>query len=429
MIKSCIQTIKKEFFNPLLDFRIRLFHILAFGGITVSFLTILISVITNIWESAFISFLLFSISIFLVLFTQKTMKYQIAYGITIVVIFMILLPFMFFTSGAHQSGMPSIFLLAVLFTILMMKGKKAILISFIEILEYSFICLFAYFHPEWVIHYETEWQVLMDILFAFTCVSFICGLVLYFYLKEYEKQKELLQEQNEKLKKYDASRSTFLTTVSHEIKNPLNAIQVHAIDTMELLQEKRLDRKTMTQNQEVISHMVMRINRIVTDLKDTVAIEKGLLSLSLSKVKLEALVNEVVNTYFSKNNVNHNELELKIETLEPILIDAARIVQVITNLLANALQHTKNGCISIKVYRKNNDQYITITDNGEGMSEMVRKKVFQGYTSDTQEPWRHGIGLYVSHQIIKAHGGKMWISSTLNQGTTITFSLPKRNEL
>ena len=426
MIDLLIKNIKDTFFSSKLDSRVRLFNILAFGGIIISFFTIVISIVTNMWETAFLSFLLLCISIFLMVFTQKTMQYQVAYIITIIVIFIILLPFMFFTSGAHQSGMPSIFLLAVLFTILMIEGKKAILISIVEILEYSFICLFAYFHPELVIHYENEWQVLMDILFAFSFVSLISGGVLYFHLKEFDKQKILLQEQNKKLKHYDESRKLFLTTVSHEIKNPLNAIYVHALDTKELLDERKIDRKIIRNNQETISNMVMRIDRILTDLKDTVAIEQGRLSLSLSEVLLENLVSEVANTYFKKNNTNNNKLTLEISTLPKIKADPARIIQVITNLLDNAIKHTKSGYISIKVFKVDGGQAISVSDNGEGMSEDEINKVFKGYTSENKEPWRQGIGLYVSYQIVEAHGGKIKITSTLNKGTTVTFCLPER---
>ena len=75
---------------------------------------------------------------------------------------------------------------------------------------------------------------MVDIIFAFTCVSLICGVVLFFYLKEYDRQRELLHEQNKKLQRYDASRSVFLTTVSHEVKNPLNAINLYARDKIPL---------------------------------------------------------------------------------------------------------------------------------------------------------------------------------------------------
>lgn len=128
----------------------------------------------------------------------------------------------------------------------------------------------AYLSSFYVTNYKSEWEILTDIIFASAAASIDSGLTLYLHLREYTLQRKLLQEQNEKLQRYDASRSTFLTTVSHEIKNPLNAINLHARDTVELMEEVPLDLALMRENQETIEKMVVRIDRILVDLKDTV---------------------------------------------------------------------------------------------------------------------------------------------------------------
>ena len=99
--------------------------------------------------------------------------------------------------------------------------------------------------------------------------------MLYFHLKEYNEQQRLLAEQNLRLRQYDNAKSTFLTTVAHEIKNPLNSISLHARDTSELLAETPLDFSLMQENLSTIEQSVMRIDRIVLDLMDTVSIEQG----------------------------------------------------------------------------------------------------------------------------------------------------------
>ena len=404
-MKSFLKKFHIRFFDWPLDFRVRLFHILAFGGIAISFFTVTISLIMGMWETAGLAAVLIVFSLGLILFTQRTGKYQIAYFLTVTVIFMVVLPMMF--------------------TVLMIKGKAALLISLLEIAEYSAVCVFAYYHPEFVTHYETEGQILVDIIFAFTCVSLICGVVLFFHLREYDRQRELLYEQNEKLRRYDASRSVFLTTVSHEVKNPLNAINLYARDTLELMGEEEPDALMIQSNQQVIEKMVVRIDRILTDLKDTVAIEQGRLALNLAPMRLSKLLKEVSGTYFGKDASGGNELVLDIdESLLPISADYARIVQVVTNLLSNAIQHTKAGRIRISLYKQDGEQIVVIADNGEGMKEELQEQVFKGYISSDKEYWRHGIGLYVSHQIIEAHGGRIWIESKLGEGTTVTFTLP-----
>lgn len=425
---TLITDIRTKLFGHTLDFRIRLFNILALGGVIVSLFTVLISITMEMWQTAAVAAFLVVLSISLILFTQKTGKYRIAYHVTIVTIFMIFIPMMFFTSGGHRSGMPTVFLFAVLFTVLMLDGKNGIFISFLEIAEYAAVFVFAYLHPEYVTHFDSEVQVLIDVIFANTCVSLICGVVLYFHLKEYDRQREQLHIQNEKLTRYDASRLTFLTTVSHEIKNPLNAINLHAHDTIEMMDEAQIDTQEIKKNQQIIENMVRRIDRILMDLKDTVAIEQGRLSLSLAPLNLEELLVEISETYFGKNNTSGNKIVLDLEHNLPLIeADYARLTQVVTNLLSNAIQHTKNGVITISLYKKGNEQIAVVSDNGEGMSEDLKKDVFHRYVSSGEEYWRHGIGLYVCNQIIEAHGGRIWLESRLNQGTSVAFTLPDKS--
>ncbi len=424
----------KQLLQPITDegqdFRVQLFGVLALGGVAISLLTCIISMITAMWITAGISLALIFISLGLLGYTHKTGNYEIASIITVVLVFMIVFPIMFFTSGGHRSGMPSVFLFAVLFTVLMIRGPMALVISMLEIVEYAAVCIFAFFHPEYVTFYETEAEILSDIIFAFSAMSIICGTVLYLHLREYDRQREILRQQNEKLKRYDASRSTFLTTVSHEIKNPLNAINLHARDTVELMEESPLELELMRENQQVIAKMVGRIDRILVDLKDTVAIEQGRLSLSLAPMHTQNLIRETARNYFGKNDTAGNALRLELdERLPPIHGDYARLTQVLTNLLSNAMQHTQKGSITVSLTGDAGEQRICVSDNGEGMDEEMRSKVLHGYVSASEDYWRHGIGLYVCKQIVEAHGGKIWIESELGRGTRVSFTLPGREEL
>ena len=151
----------RSFFAHLMrreqDFRIRLFHVLALAGIAISIATLLLNLCTSMWTGVLISGLLVVISTSLLLFIYWTGRYQLGYGITITVIFLILFPLLFFTSGGYHSGAPCVFVLAVLFTVLMLGGKRALLVSLLEVIEYSGVCMFAYYHPEYVTNYKSEW--------------------------------------------------------------------------------------------------------------------------------------------------------------------------------------------------------------------------------------------------------------------------------
>ena len=412
-------------FGRGLDFRVRLFNVLAMAGVGISAATVALNLVTGMWHGAILSLALTLLSAGLLMYIYKTENYEIGYYITIVAIFMISFPIMFFSSGGYKSGMPSVFIFAILFTVLMLEGKKALIVSLLEIGEYSAICIYAFLSPYSVRWFESEWDIMADTMVSTALVSISCGLVLFLHLREYEAQKRQLQLQNEKLKHQDEAKSVFLTTVAHEIKNPLNAINLHARDTFELLEEQPEEIAIMQGNQQTIEKMVVRIDRIVVDLMDTVAIEQGRLALDLAPVRLSTLLKEASESYFGKNNIGENHLILDIdESLMPINADYARILQVVTNLLSNAMRHTKRGYIKITLREAEGCQVVTVSDNGEGMPEEIKSKVFKGYVSVSKEYWRHGIGLYVCYRIIEAHRGEINIESELGKGTAISFTLP-----
>ena len=414
-----------RFFDRELDFRVRLFNVLAIAGTAISAATLLLNMITAMWASAALSAVLTVLSAGLLIFTYKTGKYRVGYLVTIAVIFMLLFPILFFTSGGYRSGMPSMFIFAVLFTVLMLEGKTALFVSVAEILEYIAVSVIGYLNPGLVTWFAAESEMLADILITTTAVAVSCGVVLYLHLREYEAQRVKLAEQNDRLKRNDEVKSVFLTTVAHEIKNPLNAINLHARDTFELLDEPNPEIQIMKENQKTIEKMVVRIDRIVVELMDTVAIEQGRLSLDLAPVRLSQLLREAAEKYFGKADMADNKLVLELDdTLPLISADYARIMQVVTNLLSNSLRHTKNGVIVISLKKQNSEQIVSVSDNGTGMSDEIKARAFDGYVSVSDEYWRHGIGLYVSRRIVEAHGGKIWIESEPGRGTAVSFTLP-----
>ena len=425
-----IKNLCASFFDSRLDFRVRLFNVLAVAGVWISVATIVLNLITGMWTSAVLSAMLALLSGGLLIFTYKTGRYNRGYITTIVSIFMILFPMQFFASGGYKGGMPSLFIFAVLFTVLMLEGKAALLVSLAEIAEYTAICIFGYCNPRYVTWFATELEMLTDTLVTTTAVSISCGIVMFLHIREYAMQRKQLSRQNEQLKLHDETKSVFLTTVAHEIKNPLNAINLHARDTFELLDEPQPDIEIMKENQKTIEKMVVRIDRIVVELMDTVAIEQGRLSLDIAPLRLSRLLTEAANTYFGKNYTGGNTLKLELdETLPPINADYARIMQVVTNLLSNSMQHTKNGVITISLKSRGKSQLVSVSDTGEGMGEELKNKALEGYVSISKEYWRHGIGLYVCHKIITAHKGDIWIESELGKGTTVSFTLPQSEDM
>ncbi len=408
------------------DVRIKLFNVLALGGSITSFFVCLFDLFYNSLISAFINAILFFLSVSLLAYSQKTGKYQLCYLLTIVSIFFIGFPILFFMNGGYQGGMPSFFVFAILFTVLMLDKEYARIVALLEFIIYISLFIFAYYYPKTIIYFETDFNLMIDVLIGFSLSATVCGICLYLHLREYEAQKEILAKQNEQLKIYNDAKTSFLTTVAHEIRNPLTAISANARDAKEILYDEhdKEEEELVQNNLDTVEKIVFRIDRILTDLMDTVSIEQGKFKITKASIQLEDILYESAQSFAVDIKNTHNTIEYKINPLPPILADHDRLLQVMTNLLSNSIKYTRNGTISICLYEEKGFQVVRVKDTGEGMAKKIQSDVFKGYVSMSKEYWRHGIGLYVCHQIITAHGGVIAVESEEGEGTQITFKLP-----
>ena len=425
-----LRDIFHSLFSPTLDFRVRLFNILASGGTIISLIMAFLSFGTGSWGNVLINFALVVISGGLFLYSYYSGKYQRCYLITIVLIFLIVFPIMFFTSGGYHGGMPAFFVFAIIFTVLMLEKWRALIVSLLEIVLYMGLCLVAYHFPDSVTPFATEKDRLADVLLAFVSVSIVCGIVLYFHLKEYNQQQILLKEQNQRLRSLDNAKSTFLTTVAHEIKNPLNSISLHARDTSELLEEEPLDFSLMQQNLRTIEQSVMRIDRIVLDLMDTVSIEQGRLALSLVPSDLGTLLHSVEKDFSSHPSSGNNQLVLTIQPdLPEISADPERLIQVVTNLISNAYRYGKeNGHILVRLHSNDTGASerrslsLSVEDDGIGISKEEQKHIFQRFyqVDPSRSGAGTGLGLSMVQQIAEFHNGTVTVKSAPGDGSIFT---------
>jgi signal transduction histidine kinase len=227
-------------------------------------------------------------------------------------------------------------------------------------------------------------------------------------------------------------KSDFLAAVAHEISGPLTVISASSADTIALLAELPAPPANMgeiMENHERIERRVTLLDRVITDLMDTVAIENGRLALSRRPVKLADFLKTVCDAGFEHSDKNSNRIAYDFQPDLPcIWLDPTRIEQVMTNLISNAVRHTKAGVIIVKLTRTDKTQTVSVMDDGEGMDAEIAAVVMKQYAPSVQgEYWRHGIGLFLCRQIIVSHGGEIWIETEKGRGATVSFAL--REEL
>ena len=424
------------YFNQDLDLHVQSFNLLGFAGMAAG---IVVAVVNFVLDTDAVTVILClsasALAFILLRIAGKKISHRICCRITVFLVFILAFPVLFFNAGGYKSGMPCFFIFAIIFTAIMLEKHARTAALAIEFILYVGCCLAAYYHPGLVNHFEFEIQYVADAITGITVCGVLLLLVVLLHIRIYNLRQTQIRElnrelesRNETLTRYDRMKSDFLAAVAHEVSKPLAVIAASSADTMELLKESPADMNEIIGNHERIEKKVMLIDGIVTDLMDAVAIENGRLSLTRRFVKLSELLKSVCDTVFKQLDANNNRITYEFQPhLPQIWADTARIEQVMTNLISNAVRHTNNGVITVKLTRADKSQAVSVTDNGEGMNEEIARIAFKQYVSSGKDYWRHGIGLYVCRQIILSHGGEIRIDSEKGRGTTVSFTLMEEN--
>ncbi|MBE9037783.1 ATP-binding response regulator [aff. Roholtiella sp. LEGE 12411] len=225
-------------------------------------------------------------------------------------------------------------------------------------------------------------------------------------------------------------KSQFLATTSHELRNPLHII-INCIRLVEdgLCDNREEEMEFLKRADETAIHLLSIIN----DLLDISKIEAGKLSVVIAPIDLRKILLEVIN--LQSVNVQHKGLQLKCELgAEPIPIkaDAAKLKQVLINVIGNATKFTETGSITIttKVQYSagKSEVVVTVKDTGMGIEPAQQHKLFRPFVMvDTTTPQFEGtgLGLAISRNLIELMGGKITLESVgLDQGTTVSITLP-----
>jgi signal transduction histidine kinase len=224
------------------------------------------------------------------------------------------------------------------------------------------------------------------------------------------------------------SREDFMAMVSHDLRSLLGGIALSA----ELLKEVGKGDQPfvkVTQYAERIQRFTARMNRLVADLMDVASIEAGKLALVRVRRRASLLLRDAMEAFEPAAAAHGIVLECESGSDAGIVeIDHERILQVLTNLVGNALKFTpKNGRIKIRIEGRGDDVHFSVADTGEGVPDALREKIFERYfQSNVTDRRGLGLGLFISKSIVEAHGGTIWAESTPGKGSTFHFTVPAR---
>lgn len=239
----------------------------------------------------------------------------------------------------------------------------------------------------------------------------------------------------------DAAKSSFLSTVSHELRTPLTSVLGFAKIIRRRLEERLFplipedDRKVQQAKQQVVDNLGVvvsegeRLTKLIDDVLDLAKIEAGKFTWNMATVSMADVIERATAATASLFEAKKLTLLREVEPdLPAITGDQDRLIQVVINLISNAVKFTPDGSIKVALRRDGDDLTVSVTDSGIGIAPADQPKVFEKFKQVgdtlTDKPKGTGLGLPICKEIVEYHGGRIWVESEPGKGSTFSFALP-----
>lgn len=255
------------------------------------------------------------------------------------------------------------------------------------------------------------------------------------YNKRLREREKEIRVQYEKLKKTDKAQKEFINVAAHELRTPIQPV----LGLSEILHSKIKDTK-QRELLGVITRNAKRLQRLSDDILDVTRIESQSLILNKEQFNLNDVLSTAIQDHKIEIEKTNSNLKLLYENVDNnddnifVVADRTRLIQVISNLIRNAIKFTKEGVISINARKEttdydndnnnnNNQVVISVKDTGSGIDPDILPRLFSKFATKSFEGT--GLGLFISKSIIENHGGRIWaVNNADGKGATFSFSIP-----
>ena len=245
------------------------------------------------------------------------------------------------------------------------------------------------------------------------------------FIEEQRRLSDELKTANEEIQQRERMKDEFINVAAHEMRTPVQPI----LGLSELLKAMRHENKLpVTKEEELLDMIISNAKRLLLlqeNILDVSRIENKLLKLNKDQCDLVEIISTAIQD--TENQIDKNMVEMRYNPSEtnPLLVhaDRAKLTQVVSNLLNNAIKFTQAGSITVDVVKDDNKAIVRIKDTGAGIHPRVESKLFSKFVTNSSSGT--GLGLFISKSIVEAHGGKISGSNnTSGKGATFSFSLP-----
>ncbi len=259
----------------------------------------------------------------------------------------------------------------------------------------------------------------IDILGSILCFSA-------FWFKRFFRNAEENAKLNEQLRVSDKLKDQFLANTSHELRTPLHGI-LNIAQTVAAKEKHTMDRASF-ENMELLITISRRMSQLLDDLLDVAQLQDKRIVLQKEALRIQAVASGVGGML--RYITDSKPVQLKIDmadSVPPVWADEKRLVQILFNLIHNALKYTDEGTVVISAETRGETVVIQVSDSGIGMDEETQARIFLPYEQGLQGRSGSGgigLGLSICKQLVELHGGDLTVRSEPGRGSVFSFALP-----
>jgi PAS domain S-box-containing protein len=244
--------------------------------------------------------------------------------------------------------------------------------------------------------------------------------------KDISKRRQLEDE----LRNLNDAKSTFVSTVSHELRTPVTSIK--SLTEVLSHEMESLSEENVTRYLNIINEECDRLSELISGLLDLQRLNAGKLEADLKTIRLAEIVRRAIELF--GEFAAQNEIELTSDFADPdhmtaVMGDRGQLLRILSNLLSNAFKYSNsNGKISIRLSREDENVRLAVTDNGIGISDDEKDKVFDKFyrvdNSATRKEGGSGLGLAITKELVELHNGRIWVEDAQDGGCCFNVLIP-----
>lgn len=425
----------KKFFQESFDIQHRLLNIILLSGM----LGIVLSCISSIFLGFDpFSYLLIGICLVFFVFTlwvaNGLKKPQLAVIILSIITNNIILPLLYLYSGGMKSGIPIWCLMGLIFSVMLLKGKKAYIILSINLLGFLAAVFISYKFPQFLITIDSIKFIYIDMVIAVVMVASIFTLIFKYQAYVYEKQKKEILNAYKEAQKATNAKSEFLSKISHDIRTPVNAV----VGYTEIAKRNINDKEKLKDAFNKISIASNHLLNLIDEVLDMSKIESGkAYKIEEEVCHLSDLVDEVTRLMqkeiSDKNLKVHTNFSLMDDGV--VSCDRLHLSQILLNLLCNAIKYSypeKNIFIDVVQFTSDDESNsiyeFHVKDEGCGINQDYLDKIFIPFEREknalNNAVAGTGLGLAITKSLVEMLHGTIEVSSELGKGAEFVVTLP-----